>query len=197
MMTVREYKTGPGARKPGRPGPCATQAWIMEQCRPGRVACAASAMPTVHVLRLHFAFQLDNPEKYLGRGTALSGEPTVEIVGRDVKDQGDLPVAVVVDHIADGFYVEISVSHHAKDPQAPCQGDTQPTGLPPTRITPNLAKDHDHEVQVAHIANFKLRAALSISGALLPCSRVSLRSDSPPLPLPIDRNRLMRLGNQQ
>jgi hypothetical protein len=84
----------------------------------------------LHVLRLYFASQLDDPEKERGRGTALSGEPTVEIVGRDVEDQSDVRFAVVVDHIANGSYVEISVGHHTKNARKHCASLRSSTGLP-------------------------------------------------------------------
>jgi 5-methylcytosine-specific restriction enzyme A len=66
------------------------------------------------LLRFYFAFQLDDAQKDLGRRTALPGQPKVQIVGSHVEDKSDLRFAVVVDHITDGSYVQVSVSLHGK-----------------------------------------------------------------------------------
>jgi hypothetical protein len=68
----------------------------------------------LHLLCLYFALEREDAEKDVRRGTALTGEPTLEIVGPYVELQSDLRIAVVVDHIADGSYVEFSVGIHAK-----------------------------------------------------------------------------------
>ena len=64
------------------------------------------------LLRRHFAFQLEDPKKDVGRGAVLPRNPTVEIVDADVEVQSELRVAVVVDHVGDGSCVEIPVGHH-------------------------------------------------------------------------------------
>jgi hypothetical protein len=72
--------------------------------------------------QLHLAFQVDDAKKDVGRGTASPPKPAFEIVDAHVERQSNLGVAVVVDHIADGSYVQFSVGrlHAKKNPQALC-----------------------------------------------------------------------------
>lgn len=75
-------------------------------------ATQAACPPALERKRSRFILQLDDPKKDLGRGAAFPREPTVEIVDADVEGQNEVRVAVVVDHVGDGSYVKISVSHH-------------------------------------------------------------------------------------
>jgi hypothetical protein len=96
----------------------------------------------VLLLRLHFAFQLDDPEKDVGRGTTLLREPTVEIVEADVEVQSELRVTVVVDHIGNGSCEEISVGHYNRH-ISKCCAFKRPVGL-------NSAEQRQPELRKLH-----------------------------------------------
>jgi hypothetical protein len=77
-----------------------------------RTTPRSKSLTSVSLLRAHFAFQLNDPEKDGGRGAVLARYPTVEIIDADVEVQSELRVAVVVDHIGDGSCKEISVGDY-------------------------------------------------------------------------------------
>ena len=76
--------------------------------------CAELARRAPHFLLLCAGFQVDDLEKDSRRRAPLPRDPKLEIVHPDVEPLSDLRVAVVVDYLGNGLYVQLPiVTRHA------------------------------------------------------------------------------------